>query len=150
MIHLKKYYLFSINENWVEDAKFDLSYNREDDIRSYFLELLDLNFEEEPVELSICDDEFKIGNRMDYVNKNLFQSYEFRWTTRRIHNMDTITEIMDTISESVQRLRDTGYHFRIMDLTLGKNHRVKTLEVILYHTDDKINWERIFIPKNDR
>jgi hypothetical protein len=150
MKHLKKYNYFSINENWISDAQEGLTYDRTSDIRSYFLELLDLNFEEEPVELSICDDEFTVKDRMIYVNKDLYQSYKFRWTTRRIHNMNTITEIMDTISEAVQRLRDSGYSFRIMDLTLGKNHRVKIFEVIFYHSDDKIGFERIFIPKGDR
>jgi hypothetical protein len=55
-----------------------------------------------------------------------------------------------TISYFLKRLRDSGYSFRIMDLTLGKNHRVKVLEVIFYHSDDKIGFERIFIPKGDR
>jgi len=150
MRHLKGYSYFHINENWTLDAREGLTYDRTEDIRSYFLELLDLNFEEEPVDFSICDDSFTLGNRVEYVNKDLYQSYKFRWTTRRIHNMDTITEIMDTISEAIQRLRDSGYSFRIMDLTLGKNHRVKVFEVIFYHSDDKIGFERIFIPKGDR
>lgn len=151
MKHLKVYDV--INEGWQTTLKRELTFDREEDIRHYFLDLVDdINWKELPVRNRICDDTFWISdNRIEYSNRPLYPRYTFtfekRNTTRA--SMDTIIETVEDITEIVERLRSDGYFINIDILTVG-NSINERFELSLYHPDDAIDWEKIFISKDKR
>jgi hypothetical protein len=63
--------------------------------------------------------------------------------------MNVFIEIMDTITEGLSRLESDGYVFKVINLELGRKTE-KTFEVAIYHPEDKVEFENIFIKKDKK
>lgn len=151
MKHINKIQLIneSTRPTWEKEIVSQLKYERGEELSFYFLELLDLNWTEDKVLETISGEDFKIDNqRLTYLKNPLYQTYVLRFTTGRLHSMNVFIEIMDIITESLERIKSDGYVFKVIDLSLGRK-KEKIFEVAFYHPDDKVDFELIFI-KNDK
>lgn len=150
MKYLKR---FTINEGWQTSLKKELSYDREDDIRHHFLDLMDnIGWNELPSRHRICDDNFWISdNRVDYTENKLYPRYTLTFERHNVKraSMDVIIETMEDITDIVERLRSEGYQLNIDVLNVG-NSINERFEISVYHPEDVIDWEKIFIKKGDR
>jgi len=152
MKHLNRFNI--INEGWQSTLKRELiagkSYNREDDLRHYFLDLMDdIGWKELPIRNRVCDEDFWISDvRIYHLVKSLYPRYTFTFerSNPKRASMDVIIETMEDITEIVERLRSDGYIINIDMLTVG-NSINERFEISIYHPEDVIDWEKIFIKK---
>jgi hypothetical protein len=152
MKHINKIQLVneSIKPQWEKEVVSQLKYDRAEDLSLFFIELLDLNWIEDKVLETVSGEDFKLDpQRMSYLKNPLYQTYVLRFKTGRLHSMNVFIEIMDIITESLERIRDDGYVFKVIDLSLGRK-KEKIFEVAIYHSDDKVDFESIFIKKDKR
>ena len=155
MKHIKGFNL--INEGWQISLKRELEYNREEDIRDYIEELSDVGLKEVGFRERICDENFFIEDkRLNYNDKPLYPRYTFKLgNDGASFNSDRLVELMQDITELLERLRGNGYKVNIDELTIidskTKDKRTKVVfEFSVYHTEDEIPWEKIFISKEER
>lgn len=151
MKHLNRFN--KINEGWQISLKKELSYDREDDLRHYFLDLMDdIGWKELPVRHRMCDEDFWISDHKIYHNdKPLYPRYTFTFerANPKRASMNVIIETMEDITEITERLRTDGYIINIDTLTVG-NSINERLEISIYHPSDVIEWEKIFIKRELR
>lgn len=132
-------------EKWVERTIKSLQYNREDDIRMYLIELIDMNWVERKVIYTIGDQDFNIKKRINYMSMPLYQQYIFNFINSKVLTMDRSIELMETVTSALERLKDDGYMFRVLDFIFGTNQAGnKQFRLMIYHKDDIIDWEKIF------
>lgn len=155
MKHLKGFNL--INEGWQISLKRELEYNREEDIRDYIEELSDVGLGEVAFRERICDENFSIEDkRLKYNDKPLYPRYTFKLGNDGANfNSDRLIELMQDITELLERLRGNGYKVNIDELNIidskTKDKRTKVVfEFSVYHIEDEIPWEKIFISKEER
>lgn len=146
-----------INEGWQLSLRKELDYKRENDIREYFEELLDIGLTEDTFRQRMCDSTFFIEDkRLTYNSKSLYPRYTFKLKSEsRKFDSDGIIELMQDITEFLERLRGNGYKVHIDELNIidskTKDKRMKVIfEFSVYHPDDEIPWEMIFIGKDER
>ncbi len=146
MKYLKR---FKINEGWQNSLKGELSYDKEEEIRGYFIELFDIGWTELPIRHRICDDDFNLTDgRLTYNDKSLYPRYTFTFESNQISiKMNDILEIMNDITEILERLKYDGYVFIVEEMSVSPRQR---LSISLYNTEDAITWELIFINKSER
>ena len=147
-------YIKSINEStkpvWEKDIIEQLKFERSDDFNEYFLELTDLNWDKLKTLTTVSGEDFKLApDRMKYFKEDLYKIYVLNYKTNRLHSMNVFIEIMDTITEGLSRLESDGYVFKVINLELGRK-KEKLFEVAIYHPDDKVEFENIFIKKNKK
>lgn len=155
MKHIRGFNL--INEGWQISLKRELEYSREDEIRDFIEELSDVGLKEVAFRERICDENFLIEDkRLSYNDKPLYPRYTFKLGNDGANfNSDRLIELMQDITELLERLRGNGYKVNIDELTIidskTKDRRDKVVfEFSAYHTDDVIPWEKIFISKEER
>lgn len=148
----------SINEGWQITLKSEIDYKREDDIREVLSELNDIGLEIQSFKKRLCDDSFYISdNRIKYNSEPLYPRYTFKLISERNYNPDKQIEIMQNITECLERLRGFGYKVNIDGLKIQHNKEnptkfkfIMAFEFSVYHIDDQIPWEMIFISRSER
>ena len=153
-----------INEaRWFELAVMRSEYNRDDELREFFLELVDLGgkiFGIRNATHTIVDENFEIKNRIDYTNKPLYKAYTLRLRFEELSTImsrDLNNQMSGTInffgefSESLTKFQDFGYNFKIKKMVFDPNDRDSSnggimFDIVMYHNEDIIPWEHIFAP----
>lgn len=142
-----------INEGWQNSLKKELSYDREDELRHYFLDLMDnIGWTELPMLHRLCDEDFWISDHKIYhLVKSLYPRYTFTFerSNPKRASMNVIIETMEDITSIIERLRSDGYIINIDTLTVG-NSINERLEISIYNPSDVIDWDMIFIKKDLR
>jgi hypothetical protein len=158
MRHLKKYNnLESINESWFESAIIRSDYNRDDEIREFFLELTDLGGRVVGIRNAthtIVDDNFELKNRINYLEKPLYKAYtlglRFEELSQSISNTNVDNEMSKTIDffneldDALMNIKDFGYKFKLKKFTFEPKDNGISFNIVLYKPEDVIPWEHIF------
>jgi hypothetical protein len=142
-----------INEAWRPTLIKSLTFERDEDIKSYFIELFDEGWEldDAATEHIIGDKNFRIDkdSRMSYVDEPLYKQYEISLTcTNNLKykkNKFFAFDTLEIITTGIERFKDDGYNLIILDMTIGVQNPTETLTITFYHKDDIIPWEKIFI-----
>lgn len=139
---------------WFDRVMRSVKYDREEDIRGYLLDLTDSKWIERPVKIGLCSDDFELDtNKQTYKNKPLYKSYTFTFTNRTDHSIDRTIEVMNTMTAAMERLKDAGYNFRLLDFILGKSQKLRStsynekIQIEIYHKDDIVPLNIIFLKK---
>lgn len=133
-----------IKEGWQTSLKKELLYDREDDIRLFFINLFDLGWIELPVKHRICGSNFDVDdNRIFYDNNSLYPRYTFILESNKSEtSMNNVIELVGDIDEILERIRLEGYVFNVEQMVITPKGRI---EISIYHEDDVIPCEMIFI-----
>ena len=145
MKYLEKYKIFEAGD-WRRRTVQKLEYTREQEIRMYLVELLDMNWIEHMVVHDIIDGDFQLKNRINYLRNPIYQCYMFDFTNKKILSMNKTIELMESITSALERLREDGFMFKIFNFTIGSDQSGrKRFTIVIYHRDDIVPWEDIFV-----
>ncbi len=157
MKHLNRYSdLEQLNENWVANAVMKSSYDRDDEIREFFLELVDIGGEFKSVKNSshtLIDKNFKLLDRINYITDPLYQSYLIRIRFEQLLNiikagdsdfeMEKTIDFFNELDDSFYKMKNFGYKFKLRKISFDLDSEIM-VDVIVYHPDDIVPWEKIF------
>lgn len=150
-----------INENWVMNAVTKSSYDRDAEIREFFLELIDLGGEFKSVRNrthTITDKNFVLKERIHYINEPLYQSYLIRIRFNTLADtirqggvdveMEKTIDFFNELDDAFSHLKDFGYKFRLSSIEFKPLATTSSdaimIDVVTYHPDDIVPWEKIF------
>ena len=143
MKYLKKYSQINEMEKWVERAMKSLKYEREEDIRMYLVELLDMGWVETKTRYDMGDENFVLKSRIHYMKNPVYLQYNFEFSNTKVLTMDRSIELLEVITTAVERLKDDGYIFKILNFAIGKEQS-SHFKLSIFHKDDVVPWENIF------
>jgi len=153
-----------INEaRWFELAVMRSEYNRDDELREFFLELVDLGGRILGIRNAthtLVDENFEIKNRIDYNNKPLYKAYTLRLRFEDLSisikngntdkQMDSTIEFFNEFDDALMSIKDFGYKFKIKKIifepTMVNQRDGIMFDIVMYHPEDTIPWEHIFAP----
>lgn len=145
MKYIKSYN--SINESWNNNLIHKLSFDYDNDLRMYFVDLLDIGFDE-TINHLICDEKFELKNRKYYMDDPLYMTYNIRYSYNKKISSDKLIDIMQCITTALEVLKEEGYSFCISELSIYQtedNYRQRDiLDIYIYNNKDIIPWEYIF------
>lgn len=139
-------YTGHIEQRWVSRVKRSVKFDIENDIKEYFSEWIEeMHWVQGPTEYSICGGDFELGNQSDYTRNPVYKEYTFNFINKKILSMNRTLETMGVLTGILERLKNDGFMFRLLNLTLGKEQKGhKCLRISIYHTDDIIPWDIVF------
>jgi|SaaInlV_165m_DNA_3_1040750.scaffolds.fasta_scaffold25423_2 hypothetical protein len=170
MKYLKNYNnVEMINESGEGDGWFELAimrseYNRDGELKEFFLELVDLGGKIIGIKNSthtLVDENFEVRDRINYIDKPLYKGYTLRLrfddlssSIRDVNDkqMSSTIEFFNEFSDSLIKIKDFGYKFKILNFSLessvfqGDGEHGIRFDIAMYHTEDIIPWEHIFAP----
>ena len=147
---------------WSIDLTQRLSYDRYHEIKEFFLELTDVGgafivatHDGLPSNTGIVDKDFRLSSkRIDYTDEPLYKVYlvkiRFNELSSKMENSKDVDEdikrtidFFTEIPEALNRLNDFGYKFIIHDAQFTKSRGI-IFDIMIYHVDDVIPFEKIF------
>lgn len=159
MKHLNRYSdLEILNENWVANAIIKSSYDRDDEIREFFLELVDLGGEFKSVKNAshtLLDKNFTLKDRINYVTDPVYQGYLIRIRFEHLSNviksgdsdleMEKTIDFFNELDDSFYKIKNFGYKFKLRKISFDVNNEDSIMvDVLIYHPEDIVPWEKIF------
>lgn len=161
MKYLKNYNNMELitESRWFELAIMRSEYTRDDELKEFFLELVDLGGKIVGIKgrtHTIVDDNFEIKDRINYTNKPLYKAYTLRLRfedlSTSIKNGDTDKKMSSTIDffnefdDSLMTIKDFGYKFNLQKIDFNPHGDGIMFDIVVYHPEDIIPWEHIFAP----
>jgi hypothetical protein len=161
MKYLKNYNMELITESrWFELSVMRSEYKRDDELKEFFLELLDIGGKIFGIKNSthtLVDKDFEVKDRLSYMTEPIFNAYTLRMrfedTSSAISTGDIDTQMSKTISffsefdDALIKIKDFGYKFKLKKIVFDPNGTGDIMfDIVMYHPEDTIPWEHIFAP----
>jgi hypothetical protein len=143
---------------WLEAAVMRADYKRDDEIREFFLELLDFGGRIVGIRNAthtIFDGDFEVKQRINYMDKEIYYGYtlglrfdDMATVLQRSNTDDKMSKIIDyfnDFTDALMNIKDFGYKFKFYNFHFSDSE-VK-FNIRLYHPEDVVPWEHIFAYK---
>jgi len=123
--------------HWLDNVKPNLTWDRDDDIRELFNDLVDMGFNNPIITHNVLDNQFRSpGRRLDYVGVDikLYISYHVicRDSISRRRDVDSNIEIYENLITLLNRIRTMGFK-------ISYNFSNGSVDMDLIHPSDVVN-----------
>lgn len=123
--------------HWLDSVKPNLTWERDDDIRELFNDLIDMGFRDTIITHNVLDNQFRSpGKRLDYVgiDVKLYTSYHIicRDSISRRRDVDSNIEIYENLITLLNRIKSMGFK-------VSYNFSNGSVEIDLIHPSDIVD-----------
>ena len=142
----------SLQGKWSDRVMRSVDY-KDNTIRMYFTDLTDSGWKELPIKHELCGINFELDEKTHYKEKRLYKKFIFTFTCHADHSMDRTVEVMESLTSAMERLKDDGYNFKLVDLILGDSKKLsktsynEKIQIEIFHKKDYVPFEIIFLPE---